>query len=58
MPSNKVISYSPSKKILHYTKSEEQANHVTHMLELSAKELKIIINNDKGSNGAEKQYAQ
>lgn len=28
------------------------------MLELSAKELKIIINNDKGSNGAEKQYAQ
>lgn len=55
MPSNKVIS-SLLEKILHYTKSEEQANHVTHMLELSAKEL-IIINNDKGSNGAEKQYA-
>ena len=57
IPSNKVISYPPSKKIPHYTKSEEQANHVSHMLELSAKELKINMNNDKGPNGAEKQYA-
>lgn len=57
IPSNKVISYPPFKKILHYTKSEEQANHVSHMLELLAKKLKIIMNNHEGSNGAEKQYA-
>ena len=57
IPSNKVISYPPFKKILHYTKSEEQANHVSHMLELLAKKLKIIMNNHEGSNGAVKQYA-
>lgn len=27
-------------------------NHVTQMLELSAKELKITMNNNEGSNGA------